>query len=131
MNKLRRQIELAARKGVEALAVAHPEALHLDVGELARLAATRIAVDLTAGNVPGTQVHYAAQAVRTLVEVSRLEAGQATDITARVTANAGEMRELLQAVRLQAQAVLPPALGDEDPAPIEDAEQSLSTGESA
>lgn len=99
MNKARRQIETAARKAVEALAVHHPETLHLEVGDVARLAATRIAVDLVAGTVPGSQLAGAAQAVRTLVEVARLEAGKHTTLTANVNANASDLQAMLDSVR--------------------------------
>lgn len=106
MNKLRRGIEASARKGLEALLVERPEVVELEVGELARLAATRITVDLVAGTVPGSQLHYAAQAVRTLVEVARLEAGKPTDVTARITAGASDLAELLGSVRREARAAL-------------------------
>ena len=102
----RRQIESDARKGVEALLAQHPEAAAFEVGDLARLAATRISIDLVAGTVPGSQLHYAAQAVRTLVEVARLEAGKPTDVTARITAGANELAELLGSVRRDARAVI-------------------------
>lgn len=106
MNKLRRGIEASARKGLEALLVERPEVVELEVGEMARLAATRITVDLVAGTVPGSQLHYAAQAVRTLVEVARLEAGKPTDVTARITAGAGDLAELLGSVRREARSAL-------------------------
>lgn len=126
MAKLRRGIEASARKGLEALLVERPEVVELEVGELARLAATRISVDLVAGNVPNSSLHYAAQAVRTLVEVARLEAGKPTDVTARITAGASELAELLGSVRQQASAALdaasPPAVMDVETAPDQPSE---------
>lgn len=108
IRKAQTQIEQAARKAVEALVIEHPEAVELEVGSLARIAATRIAVDLVAGTVPGSQLHYAAQAVRTLVEVARLEAGKVTSLTATVTAGASDLSAMLDSVRRDARSVLPP-----------------------
>jgi hypothetical protein len=101
-RRSRAAVRRETQAALERIARSRPDLLTEDVGILARAAAVRIAGDIATGGVTEKNLHHAAAAVRYLVDVARIEAGQPTELRATVTAAADDFRAWLDEVRSQA-----------------------------
>ena len=97
-------VQRATREALERIAKDRPDLLTGDVGPICRAGAVKLAAEISAGAVPVRYVHHVASAIRALVDVARIEAGQPTALSATLTADARDFSVYVEGIRKQALA---------------------------